>query len=114
MTKTFENSGGEKEFLDIYRREEMDKYVKPSVTVDSVIFRYYEGRVQTLLIKRKNHPFMGKYALSGGFVQEQEDLNLAVCREVQEETSVKLNSGNTLSGSSDVDYHSGLSLLHDF
>ena len=90
MTKTFENSGGEKEFLDIYRREEMDKYVKPSVTVDSVIFRYYEGRVQTLLIKRKNH-LHGKYALSGGFVQEQEDLNLAVCREVQEETSVKLN-----------------------
>ena len=41
MTKTFENSGSEKEFLDIYRREEMDKYVKPSVTVDSVIFRYY-------------------------------------------------------------------------
>ena len=91
MTKTFENSGSEKEFLDIYRREEMDKYVKPSVSVDSVIFRYYEGRVQTLLIKRKNHPFMGKYALSGGFVQEQEDLNLAVCREVQEETSVKLD-----------------------
>ena len=55
MTKTFENSGSEKEFLDIYRREEVDKYVKPSVTVDSVIFRYYEGRVQTLLIKRKNH-----------------------------------------------------------
>ena len=50
MTKTFENSGSEKEFLDIYRREEVDKYVKPSVTVDSVIFRYYEGRVQTLLI----------------------------------------------------------------
>ena len=56
MTKTFENSGGEKEFLDIYRREEMDKYVKPSVTVDSVIFRYYEGRVQTLLIKQKIIP----------------------------------------------------------
>ena len=91
MTKTFENSGSEKEFLDIYRQEEIDKYVKPSVTVDSVIFRYYEGRVQTLLIKRKNHPFMGKYAFSGGFVQEQEDLNLAVCREVQEETSVKLD-----------------------
>ena len=70
MIKNLENSGGEKEFLDIYRREEMDKYVKPSVTVDSVIFRY-EGRVQTLLIKRKNHPFMGKYALSGGFVQSK-------------------------------------------
>lgn len=59
MTKTFENSGSEKEFLDIYRREEVDKYVKPSVSVDSVIFRYYEGRVQTLLIKRKTIPSWG-------------------------------------------------------
>ena len=41
MTRTFENSGSEKEFLDIYQREEMNKYVKSSVTVDSVIFRYY-------------------------------------------------------------------------
>ena len=99
MTKTFENSGSEKEFLDIYRREEIDKYVKPSVTVDSVIFRYFEGRVQTLLIKRKNHPYMGKYALSSGFVQEQEDLNTAVCREVREETSVQLNTLITSSNS---------------
>ena len=91
MSKTFENSGSEKEFLKIYQQEEMDKYVRPSVTVDSVIFRYHEGSVQTLLIKRKNHPFLGKYALSGGFVQEQEDLNMAVCREVLEETSVQLN-----------------------
>ena len=52
MPKTFENSGSEKDFLKIYQQEEMDKYVKPSVTVDSVIFRYYEGSVQTLLIKR--------------------------------------------------------------
>ena len=35
---------------------------------------------------------MGKYALSSGFVQEQEDLNTAVCREVREETSVQLNT----------------------
>lgn len=92
MSKTFENSGSKKDFLEIYSREEVDKYAKPSVTVDSVIFRYFEGRVQTLLIKRKNHPYMGKYALSGGFVQEQEDLNTAVCREVREETSVQLNT----------------------
>ena len=90
MSKTFENSGIEKDFLEIYSREEVDKYAKPSVTVDSVIFRYFEGRVQTLLIKRKNHPYMGKYALSGGFVQEQEDLNTAVCREVREETALDL------------------------
>ena len=85
MTKTFENSGSEKEFLDIYQREEVDKYVKPSVTVDSVIFRYFEGRVQTLLIKRKNHPFMGKYALQWWLRSGATGKTsiLAVCREVQ-------------------------------
>ena len=50
MSKTFENSGSEKGFLKIYSNEELDKYAKPSVTVDSVIFRYFEGRVQTLLL----------------------------------------------------------------
>ena len=50
MSKTFENSGSEKYFLKIYSNEELDKYAKPSVTVDSVIFRYFEERVQTLLI----------------------------------------------------------------
>ena len=92
MPKTFENSGSEADFLNIYQEKEIDKYVKPSVTVDSVILRYHEGRVQVLLIKRKNHPFLGKYALSGGFVNEQEDLNDAVCREVLEETSVQLDT----------------------
>lgn len=71
MSKTFENSGSKKDFLKIYSKEGLDKYAKPSVTVDSVIFRYFEGRVQTLLIKRKNHPYMGKYALSSGCVQKQ-------------------------------------------
>lgn len=42
---------------------------------------------------------MGKYALSSGFVQEQEDLNTAVCREVREETSVQLNTLITSSNS---------------
>lgn len=60
MSKTFENSGSEKDFLKIYSKEGLDKYAKPSVTVDSVIFRYFEGRVQTLLIKRKKSSLHGK------------------------------------------------------
>ena len=59
MTRTFENSGSEKEFLDIYQREEMNKYVKSSVTVDSVIFRYYEGRVKPYLSSEKTIPLWG-------------------------------------------------------
>ncbi|EQC72325.1 Nudix-related transcriptional regulator NrtR [Streptococcus sp. HSISS2] len=65
MSKTFENSGSEKDFLKIYQQEEMDKYVRPSVTVDSVIFRYYEGSVQTLLIKRKTIPSWENMRLVG-------------------------------------------------
>ena len=56
MTRTFENSGSEKEFLDIYQREEMDKYVKPSMTVDSVIFRYYNEESKPYLSSEKTIP----------------------------------------------------------
>ena len=94
MPKSHEHTGNEADFLTHYHKHEKDTYAKPSVTVDSVIFRYIDGRVQTLLIKRKNHPFQDKYALSGGFVNEQEDLNDAVCREVFEETSINLNPHN--------------------
>ncbi|MBM7636984.1 NUDIX domain-containing protein [Streptococcus saliviloxodontae] len=90
MSKDFESTGSEEDFLKIYKNVESQKYPRPSVTVDSVIFRYYEGKVQLLLIKRKNHPFQGKYALSGGFVNEQEDLDHAVMREIYEETHVQL------------------------
>ena len=49
MTKTFENSGSEKEFLDIYRREEVDKYVKPSVTVT---------RSSSAIMKEESKPYL--------------------------------------------------------
>ncbi|MBM7642888.1 NUDIX domain-containing protein [Streptococcus loxodontisalivarius] len=91
MSRDFESTGSEEEFLKIYKEVDSQKYPRPSVTVDSVIFRYCSGQVQLLLIKRKNHPFQGKYALSGGFVDEQEDLDQAVMREVFEETHVQLD-----------------------
>lgn len=84
MSKTFENSGSEKDFLEIYSREELDKYAKPSVTVDSVIFRYFEGRVQTLLIKRKNHPYMGNMLLVvASFRSKKTSIRLSVVKYVR-------------------------------
>lgn len=62
------------------------------VTVDAIVFGYSrEKGVSILLIKRKYDPFKGSWAIPGGFVLEEESLEEAVARELQEETGVKIN-----------------------
>lgn len=60
------------------------------VTVDTVIFKKTASDYHILFIKRKNDPFKGKWALPGGFVDENEDLPDAANRELFEETGVKV------------------------
>lgn len=62
------------------------------VTVDAVVFRKSNVGNELLLIKRKNEPFKGKWALPGGFVDEGEDLAVAAKRELQEETGLILDN----------------------
>ncbi len=61
------------------------------LSVDAVVFGYEEGKISVLLIKRKYEPFKGKWAIPGGFVLNDESLEEAVQRELQEETGVKIN-----------------------
>lgn len=63
-------------------------YERPSVTVDVVIFALVEDDLQVLLIKRKNNPFAGMWAIPGGFVHMDESLEEAAARELAEETAV--------------------------
>jgi len=58
----------------------------PALTVDAVVRR--DGKI--LLIKRKNDPFKGKWALPGGFVECGETTEGAIIREVKEETNVDI------------------------
>jgi 8-oxo-dGTP diphosphatase len=60
------------------------------ITVDAVIFKKTDSGYDILFIKRKNEPFKGKWALPGGFVDENEDLFDAANRELLEETGVKV------------------------
>ncbi len=64
------------------------EYPRPAVTVDVVIFTIRAGELALLMIRRGGTPFKGHWALPGGFVEENESLERAAARELQEETGI--------------------------
>ena len=66
------------------------EYPRPALTVDCIIFGLDESsKLKVLLIKRGLEPFKDHWALPGGFVDMEEDLEAAALRELEEETGVK-------------------------
>jgi len=73
------------------------EYPMADNTVDAVVFglgpdTQFDGQneLHVLLIERKDDPFKGQWALPGGYLEEDETIDQAVLRELEEETSVKL------------------------
>ncbi|MFF2155073.1 NUDIX domain-containing protein [Paenibacillus chitinolyticus] len=86
----------EEQFLAQYRAGD---YVRPSVAADMVILtvadtaelnyrKLPKKKMRVLLIQRGEHPFLGKWALPGGFVRPGETTEQTARRELREETSV--------------------------
>ncbi|WP_313129573.1 NUDIX hydrolase [Anaerocolumna sp.] len=86
----------EEQFLATYNP---NKYERPSVTVDMLIFtvtdeekenyrKLPEKVLRLLMIKRGDHPYIGQWALPGGFVHMDESLDEAALRELKEETNI--------------------------
>ena len=64
------------------------EFEHPAVTVDIVVFSLRDDRLQLLLIQRAIEPFRGRWALPGGFIRMDEDLEQSARRELQEETGI--------------------------
>ena len=86
----------EEEFIKTYNPA---RYERHSVTNDIIIFTTEDKEeenirkvprkgMQVLLIKRKEHPFIEKWAIPGGFVRMNESLQEGAERELKEETGI--------------------------
>ena len=87
-----DNGLTQEEFLKNYN---VKNYERPSNTVDMLLFtvtdrlKTKEKDLKILLIKRKAHPFANHWAIPGGFVNIDENIEESVYRELQEETNIK-------------------------
>lgn len=98
MMNPYEMNQAEKEYLSHY---DINKYKKPSITADMVIFsilndgisnnirKLQKKALKVLLIKRANYPYKDYWALPGGFVRSGEDVEETARRELYEETNVR-------------------------
>src|SRR3954469_15040624 len=65
------------------------EYPRPALTVDCVVFGFEGERLKLLLVERGLEPFRGSWALPGGFVRVEEELEDAARRELSEEPGLR-------------------------
>ena len=68
------------------------RYPRPAVTLDLVLLAMPGERIEVLLIRRKRAPYRGKWAVPGGFLELDEELEDGARRELFEETGVEVGS----------------------
>ena len=61
-------------------------YPRPAVTVDLAVFALTDDGLRVLLVRRRQDPFAGRWALPGGFLEIEESIESGARRELREET----------------------------
>lgn len=64
------------------------KYPRPAVTADCIIFGFDGSELKILLVERGVEPYLGMWALPGGFMKMDETIEECARRELAEETGV--------------------------
>lgn len=64
------------------------EYPRPALTADCVIFGFDGRRLKVLLVERGVEPYMGYWALPGGFMRMDETIDECARRELREETQL--------------------------
>jgi len=64
------------------------EYPRGALTVDCVVFGLDDVELKVMLIQRDQEPYLGMWALPGGFVRVAETLDEAARRELEEETGL--------------------------
>jgi len=76
----------EEEYLKSYSKGD---YPSPSLTADIAVFAEDKEEIYLLLIKRGGHPYIGRWALPGGFAEPNESIEETAERELYEETGLE-------------------------
>ena len=76
----------EQQYLQNY---DPSQFEHPSVTVDILIFTVSDRKLRLLLIRRNEHPYLGKWAIPGGFLRMDESADEAAARRIREEAGVE-------------------------
>lgn len=76
----------ESEAIAAYRKK---NYPKPALTADICVFARSGAGWKLLLVRRGGHPYLGCWALPGGFADQGETIEATAARELQEETGLE-------------------------
>jgi len=68
------------------------EYIAPTLVVDSVVFQLLDGQLSVLLIKRTQEPFLGTWALPGGYCAAGETTGDAMTRILEAKGGIKAGS----------------------
>ncbi|MDU1903633.1 MAG: NUDIX domain-containing protein [Dysgonomonas sp.] len=71
------------------QRKYIYEYPRPAVTTDCVIFGFDEGELKVLLVERGIEPYLGKWALPGGFIDMNENSEECARRILRKEAGLE-------------------------